>query len=374
MQWANAAADEDGRVRSGFYMENAHRPARVPAEHSETAYLTNRAIETIDAIGDKPWCLHLSYIKPHWPYLAPAPYHALYRGADVPPALKSEAERADPHPIYAAFMKLGVAQCLSDDAKRAHILPAYLGLIKQVDDELGRLFAHLEAKGLSDNTLIALTADHGDYFGDHWLGEKDLFHDPSVKIPLIIYDPSTEADPTRGKVCTDLTAAIDLIPTFLESLGSEIPDHRLEGQSLLRFIRQQRAIERPVVFTESDYARLPVSTMLDQDPYRARMTMAFDGRYKFVHCPGYRPILFDLANDPSEFVDLGADPGYASIREQLKDQMLDWSATLKNRAAVSSAMQTEYKGKSARQGILIGFWSPDEVPENRRLPAQLGLS
>jgi arylsulfatase A-like enzyme len=65
LEWANSAQDENGRILNGFFMENAHRPARVPAEHSETAYMTSRAIQTIKEAGDKPWCLHLSYIKPH---------------------------------------------------------------------------------------------------------------------------------------------------------------------------------------------------------------------------------------------------------------------------------------------------------------------
>ena len=69
--------------------------------------------------------------------------------------------------------------------------------------------------------MIVFTSDHGDYLGDHWLGEKDLFHEPSVKIPLIVYDPSPEADNTRGTVCDALVEAIDLAPTFLEALGAD---------------------------------------------------------------------------------------------------------------------------------------------------------
>jgi arylsulfatase A-like enzyme len=58
----------------------------------------------------------------------------------------------------------------------------------------------MEENGLMQNTMIVFTSDHGDYLGDHWMGEKDLFHEPSVKIPLIVYDPSAP-EPARGKVC-----------------------------------------------------------------------------------------------------------------------------------------------------------------------------
>src|SRR5690606_41540077 len=75
--YANSAEGPNGEVLSGWYMRNAHLPTRVKEEHSETAYFTNLAMEFITDAGDQPWCLHLSYMKPHWPYIAPAPYHLL---------------------------------------------------------------------------------------------------------------------------------------------------------------------------------------------------------------------------------------------------------------------------------------------------------
>jgi len=76
-EWANTAEAADGELASGWLLENAALAARVPKEHSETAWLTTRGIEFIEAQGDQPWLCHLSYIKPHWPYLAPAPYNNL---------------------------------------------------------------------------------------------------------------------------------------------------------------------------------------------------------------------------------------------------------------------------------------------------------
>ena len=91
--------------------------------------------------------------------------------------------------------------------------------------------------------MIVFTSDHGDYLGDHWMGEKDLFHEPSVKIPLIIYRSVAEADATRGTVCDELVEAIDLAPTFLEVFGGEPPSSRtgLKGRSLMPLLRGERA-------------------------------------------------------------------------------------------------------------------------------------
>ena len=170
-------------------------------------------------IGDEPWCLHLSYIKPHWPYIAPAPYNTMFGADDVVPAVRSESERRDPHPVYGAFMAHRVSKTFSRDEVRREVIPVYMGLIKQIDDQMGVLFRFMEQHGLFDNTMIVFTSDHGDYLGDHWLGDKDFFHEPSIKVPLIIYDPSPQADKARGSVSDELVEAIDLAPTFLSVAG-----------------------------------------------------------------------------------------------------------------------------------------------------------
>ena len=98
--WANAADGEGNQLASGWAMRHARKPARVKEEDSETPYLTRRGMDFIREAGDEPWCLHLSYIKPHWPYIAPAPYNTMYDAKDVIPAMRSEDERRDPHPVY----------------------------------------------------------------------------------------------------------------------------------------------------------------------------------------------------------------------------------------------------------------------------------
>lgn len=82
--------------------------------------------------------------------------------------------------------------------------------------------------------MIVFTSDHGDYLGDHWMGEKDLFHEQSAKIPLIIIDPSKEADATRGTRNDALVEAIDLAPTFVDYFGGKVPGHILEDARCCR--------------------------------------------------------------------------------------------------------------------------------------------
>ena len=252
--WANSAEGENGELLSGWYLKNAHLPARVPAEHSETAYMTGRAMDFIAEAGAEQWCLHLSFIKPHWPYMAPAPYATMYRPEDALPVVRDDAEKTDPHPVYGAFIDHRVSKAFSRDEVRDSVMPAYMGMIKQIDDQMGRLFQFLEEQGRMDDTMIVFTSDHGDYLGDHWLGEKDLFHEPSVRIPLIIYDPTEAAEEDRGSISDHLVEAIDLAPTFMDALGAYPQPHIFDGVSLAPLLRAATVSDwRQFVISEYDY-------------------------------------------------------------------------------------------------------------------------
>jgi arylsulfatase A-like enzyme len=363
--WANAAAGEGNALASGWAMRNAGKPARVSEAHSETAYMTSRAIEFLEAAGSERWCLHLSYIKPHWPYIAPAPYNTIYGPDDVVPPQRSEGERIDPHPVYRAFMSHRVSRAFARDEVRREVVPVYMGLIRQIDDQLGRLFAFMQSRGLLDSTLIVFTSDHGDYLGDHWLGEKDLFHEPSVKIPLIVCDPSPAADATRGTVADELVESIDLAPTFIEAAGGRPADHshRLEGRSLMPLLRGETPERwRQFVFSEYHYGVLPAAVELGRAPGEARLYMIADRRWTYVRAEGFRPMLFDRDADPYELADLGADPAHESERQRLASALGDWGLRLSQRTTRSEAEILAMRGRALRRGILIGVWDEAELP------------
>ncbi|MGH7060867.1 MAG: sulfatase-like hydrolase/transferase, partial [Stellaceae bacterium] len=373
-EWANSAEDADGRVLTGWLLAHADKPARIPKEHSETAYMTRRAMDFIDgASGDgRPWCLHLSYIKPHWPYIAPAPYHARYGAADIVPVVRAQAERADPHPVFGAYMAMRPSRNFSRDEIRARVIPAYMGLVKEIDDQLGNLFRFLEERGLAQSTMVVFTSDHGDYLGDHWLGEKDFFHDCAVKVPLIVADPEPGADRTRGTSCAALVEAIDLVPSFIEYFGGEAPPHIVEGRSLLPLLRGEMPAQwRHCVFSEYDYSMLEARLTLNQPIGDCRLHMVRDGRWKLIHAKGFRPMLFDLATDPQELDDLGADPRFESERARLRDALFDWALRDHNRITMPNQKIAAYaQGRQLRSGILIGYWDEAELAAARAL---LGL-
>lgn len=366
---ANSGAAADGSLQNGWLYAHADKAARVAEEDSETPYMTRRAMEFMAEAKAKgqPWCLHLSYIKPHWPYIVPAPYHAMYGPEHVLPAVRNEAERQNAHPILGAFQEERYSTVFNRDGARETVIPAYMGLIKQIDDQLGLLFQFMDEQGLTKDTMVVFTSDHGDYLGDHWLGEKYLFHTPSVQVPLIIADPSAASNATHGTASDALVEMIDLAPTFLEVFGGGAKPHILEGRSLLPLLHGKPAEWRRVVISEYDYAFDMARIKLAVPVTDARLYMVYDGRFKYIHADGFEPMLYDLAQDPQEFHDLGTDPGHAATRARLYEALAKWSRTTRTRTTLSDAAIT--RGDKAAMaydlnleaGILIGYWDEAEL-------------
>jgi arylsulfatase A-like enzyme len=342
---------------------NADLPANIRAQDSETPWLTSQTINFMDQTKG-PWCAHVSFIKPHWPYIVPAPYHNMYGPEHVPPARCHEAERADPHPVFAAYQSGKVAAAFQRDEVRSKVIPAYMGLIKQCDDQLGRLLDHLEQTDTLKNTMIVLTSDHGDYLGDHWLGEKDLFHEQSVKVPLIIFDPRGSADSTRASTCDALVESIDLAATFVEAAGGKVPDHIIEGRSLLPWLRGEVPAWRDFVISEYDYSVTPHCANLGLEPRDARLFMVFDGRFKLMHAEGgMRPMLFDLHNDPDEFHDLAKGDAHQPQIDRLYGRLAQWGRRMSQRVTKSDADIKAMRGASLGKGILPFLYDGTEVDE-----------
>jgi arylsulfatase A-like enzyme len=329
----------------------------VVEPHSETAYTTDRALEFIRAQGEQPWVLHLSYVKPHWPYLAPAPYHARYTIDQCPPVKRQPRELERAHPVLAAYRQQEACASFMRDEVWRTVRPAYQGLVQQIDDHLGRVWETLDALGRFDDTLIVFTSDHGDYLGDHWLGEKEHFYDVIQRVPLIVYDPDPAADVTRGWVETRFAEAIDLVPTFLDALGLPIARERIEGHSLLPLTRRTDASGwRDAVFSELDYGYREARRVLGRTPDACRAWMVRSERWKYVHWQDFRPQLFDLAADPDEFDDLGDDPGNEHVRREMRERLLEWLMRLKRRVTVTDTQVDAGTAAHKRAGVFFGQW------------------
>ncbi|MEM6939355.1 MAG: sulfatase-like hydrolase/transferase [Pseudomonadota bacterium] len=367
---ANAVETADG-LRSGFYNDIADQPAAVDEGDSETPYMTRRAMDFLaQDDGETPWLLHLSYIKPHWPYIAPAPYHSMYTQADVQAPVRSDAELEGTNPLMRMFMDRVAGKTFQRDEAIEKVVPTYMGLIKQIDDQLGKLFAFMKERGLMETTTIVLTSDHGDYLGDHWMGDKDYFHDPSLKVPLIIADPSAEMDATRGTTCDALVQSIDLLPTFIEHFGGTPAAHLLDGISLRPLLTGEATQVNDFVVSEYDYHQQTFAPDVARGPRGCRIYMIATLDWKLIHAPGFAPVLFDRQNDPNEFNDLGQSDEHAAVRAQMMAKLTDWALQYRQRETYDDQAAARFTAFEEKAGVLIGYWDEQDLidPANAVMP------
>lgn len=312
-----------------------NRPCRIPRELSDSTYFTERALTYLKGRNGKPWFLHLGYYRPHPPFIAPAPYHAMYSPEDMPPPVRRDSweEEAAQHPLLGFYLRGisqgsffhaagGAATALGEAAIR-QMRATYAGLITEIDDCLGRVFAWLDETGEWDETMIVFTSDHGEQLGDHWLLGKVGYFDESFRIPLVVKDAGRNARP--GAVEDALTESVDVMPTILQALGGDVP-RGCDGRSILPLLDQPAPSDwRDLLFYEYDfrdvhYSRPEGALGLSMD--ESALCVVQDGRYKYVHFTALPPLFFDLRTDPAQFVNLAADPAYAPLVKEYAQKAL----------------------------------------------------
>ncbi len=188
----------------------------------------------------------------------------------------------------------------------------YYGMISLVDDAFGRILDAVERLGLSDNTIIIFTADHGDMLGHHDLWSKWALYDDDAKLPFIIRYPG---QPARGVAIDGLAEEIDLAPTLYELAGAPVP-RGVQGASLIPMI-EGRSEGKDAVFGYQSYGEYPAQI-------RPRRQMVRTHDWKLIHMPEGESLLFDLKNDPYEMDNRYDDPACADILRELKDRLLLW--------------------------------------------------
>jgi len=323
----------------GLPPRGAHaEPPAFTAEETETAFLTGRVIEHLRARdGAGPWFLHVSHLRPHPPFVVPAPYNTMVDPGDVALPVRAEDRetQAAMHPFLRYAMERvalssfvyeakGMVAEMDDEAVRT-ARAVYYGMIAEVDAQVGRLVAFLKERDLYDTTLIVVTSDHGELLGEHFLFGKLGWFDGAYRIPLIIKPPGS---PVFGRVDI-LTEAVDVAPTILEAIGVAKPP-AMNGRSLLPFLHGEvPGIWRNAAHWEFDFretasgeAERSLGLPLDA----CQLTVLRDDRYKYVHFTSLPPLLFDLGRDPHELDNRADDEDYRDIRAVYAERMLSWRA------------------------------------------------
>ena len=245
--------------------------------------------------------LFVSIASPHFPLTAPSEYfYEYYRNPDLPwPKLYAEDERPE-HPYVRDYAE---SSCYDDHFTSEDLVrkarAGYFGLCTFVDEQIGKIMRTLEACGLTDETRVMYTSDHGDNLGARGLWGKSTMYEESAAVPLIVMGDGIP----QGIVRDAPASHVDVYPFIMECVGEtggEMYDEDHPGVSL---------------FDLADGAT-PERTILSEYHAMGSTTGAFmirDGKYKFVYYVKYEPQLFDLEADPEELTDLAGDPAYGEV-------------------------------------------------------------
>ena len=327
----------DSDAKSNKQGRAAH-PVIYKEEHSQTAFLTEHVIDYIDqytANNEDSWCVHLSYLRPHPPFVAPEPYNKMVDPADLEPT-DNPIQSDDDHPwLKAARSPMGdwpedwmqeLADSEDYDLETRQIRATYYGLVSKVDHYIGQLIDYLKDSGEYENTLIILTSDHGELMGDHGLFGKRGFYKESFHIPLIIRDP-TQSKQQRGRIESVITESIDIMPTILDWIDSAIP-RQCDGNSLLPFIKGDASKNwRKEVHWEYDFRdirSLELEQSLGIKMADCQLNVICDNDYMYVHFTSLPALFFDLGKDPKTQNNVIDKPEYSSLVLNYSQKLLSW--------------------------------------------------
>lgn len=254
--------------------------------------------ETARKKGDKPWVLFVSFVAPHFPLTAPPQHFYKYYDQDLPlPKLYRKEERPT-HPYLVDYRSSFNYDDYFDEEKLKKALAGYYGLCSFLDENIGLVLKALEDAGLTEDTRVMYTSDHGDNMGARGMWGKSTLFEEAAGVPLIIAGPDLPA----GKVVDTPVSHVDAYPFILESVGETDPGltEGFPGYSLENIADGARPQRNVIV----EYHGMGSAT---------GAFMIRHHQYKYIYYVDYPAQLFDLGKDPEELTDVAVDPAYAAV-------------------------------------------------------------
>lgn len=274
-----------------------------------TDYLTNRAIDFIRSQKDSAFCCLLALPDPHSANQVRPPYDTMY--THLP--FRS--------PLSAAMDTVGMPAWAHGDGfpeDRPEDMAQYFGMVKCIDDAVGRLLAVLKEAGVLEQTLIVFTSDHGDMCGQHGLINKNVPMDDASRVPFIVSYPAVLPEGIRVE---PVVSVVDFTPSLLSVCGIET-DQPFDGRLLSDLWRGKKL---PDTYKDITFMRAPTEAMLPSDwdysrvAKRSLWVAAVTPEYKLVHSENATdaPWLTDLTRDPAELRNCYPDPAYRQVVHRL---------------------------------------------------------
>jgi arylsulfatase len=322
--------------------------SNLPTELSRPKFLERSACEFIEKHQRDPFILVVGFVEPHSPYNGPLNDEHPLDQIELD-ATATRPESVDIPLRYRLMREWQQAEAVLDRERLPtqlffgvnpeeyrSIKQRYLGLVTLVDQSIGAILACLERFGLTDNTIIAHTSDHGDSLGAHHLFGKETMFEEATQVPLLVRLPGQRA----RKTITHPVSHIDFVPTLLDLLGQ--PNNpQCAGKSLLPLITDQAA--RPQnVFLEWAPNRTKVKKgtklarrrMIKRAVEESTRTIVTSDGWKLCLRDKDLNELYNLTDDPLETRNVYADRQYASVISRLADQIHRWQQSANDKLKV----------------------------------------
>ena len=319
-----------------------HREWHLPEHCHVTNWATQsmcRVIKRRDPTRPAFW--YLSYTPPHPPLIPLGIYMDYYRQFAMDHALDGDWA-ADPEALpYCLKMVRNFWRELPPPVL-AEVRRAFYALCTHIDHQLRLVWGTLREQGVLDDTIVMLTADHGDMLGDFGMYAKRLFHEGSANVPMVLMGRAGDPRVRPGTTDDRLVGLQDVMPTLLDLAGIPVPA-TVEGRSML-------GERRATLYGDC----------LDN---HGATRMLHDGRHKLIWYPaGNRIQLFDLVVDPGERQDVATTPGYAKVRAKLEAEL------------ATHCYGVDVEQGWVRDGKLHGYEPGPYVPKpDRALSGQRGV-
>lgn len=299
----HTAYDASGFAADRGPGEDAYSEYDRSVRDATVRWLANAAA----APDDQPFALFVSFLRPHYPLTCPPGFYSLYDPDALPPIRDAGPRIEYRNPVISAFRQYNdYDDWFPDDAARRVARASYFGLCSFADALVGDVLDALHASGLADDTVIALTSDHGEMNGHKGLWTKMTMYEDSVAIPLVLAGPGIPVG-----ICDTQASLVDIHPTALAACGASPgqEDHDRPGIALQNLAGAPYDPTRQVFSEYHDGGAITGFLMIR------------DERWKYVVYPGFAPQLFDLQTDPYEEHDLGLSASHQAVRERLHQQM-----------------------------------------------------
>jgi arylsulfatase A-like enzyme len=291
----------------------------IGPEDTRLAWGADQVIRLLErrATGDAPFFLQWDTNEPHLPNVLPEPFYSMYPPESIAPW------PSFPDPLtgkpYIQGQQRRTWQIEGWTWREwAPVVSRYMGTVSLLDAQVGRLLGALDRLGLTQNTVVIYSTDHGDMCGGHGMVDKHMvMYDDILHVPLIVRWPGHA---TPGTTCDAFVShAIDLATTFCALAGAQAPE-TFCGASLL-----------PLLSGEGDNKRQDILSMYHGNQFGLYSERALrDRRYKYVWNAAAEDELYDLALDPGELRNLATDPAYRHELDRLRHRLVAWMESIRD--------------------------------------------